>query len=162
MKTMETFNNEEFLDFLLGAKRRTYAAQDGNNALPNPLVPGSTQLEWCSGNWLYRDIYFGMLHFTGQETVYWKNTPVWGMCYSGGINLGVDHDEAKHIYSFLGEALVLVTRDQPFRGPANYTAGNFVYQTNLSGDVDRFEGGEEILVDGSLRYALNYLGGFIS
>lgn len=159
---MEIFDNERFLDFLLEAKLRTYAAQDSNAALPNPLVPGSTQLEWCSGDWLYRDIYFGMLRFTGQETVYWKKIPVWAMCYSGGMNMGIDRDEAKHIYSFLGEALVLVTRDQPFRGPVNYAASNFVYRTSLSGDVDCFEGREEILADGSLQYALNYTGGFIS
>jgi hypothetical protein len=35
-----------------------------------PLVPGSKQLEYRDGEYLYRDIYVGMAYFVGQEVVF--------------------------------------------------------------------------------------------
>ena len=32
----------------------------------------------------YRDIYFGLAYFVGQETVTVKQRPVWSMSYAGG------------------------------------------------------------------------------
>lgn len=55
----DTSGREEFLRFLLEAKRRTYAAQ-GDEATVPPVLPGAKQLEWQEGDWLYRDLSFGM------------------------------------------------------------------------------------------------------
>lgn len=33
---------------------------------------------------LYRDVYYGFAHFSGQEVVYFSGDPVWSMVYSGG------------------------------------------------------------------------------
>jgi hypothetical protein len=52
---------------LLEAKRTTYAGR-GDEATVMPLLPGSKQLEYRDGDYLYRDIYFGMAYFVGQES----------------------------------------------------------------------------------------------
>jgi hypothetical protein len=62
-------SREQFVDFLLEAKRTTYAGQ-GDEATVTPLVPGSKQLEYRDRDYLYRDIYFGMAYFVGQEVVF--------------------------------------------------------------------------------------------
>jgi hypothetical protein len=56
------------LAFLLRAKRRTYALL-GDAASVTPLLPGSRQLEYREDPLLYRDVYFGLRSFVGQETV---------------------------------------------------------------------------------------------
>lgn len=55
-------------DFLVEAKRSTYAAEGDASAVPS-LLSGSRQLEYARGARLYRDIYFGSAYFVGQETV---------------------------------------------------------------------------------------------
>lgn len=60
---------ESILDFLVESKRQTYAAQ-GDNASVTPLLPGSRQLEYRNGSLFYRDVYFGVAYFVGQETIY--------------------------------------------------------------------------------------------
>lgn len=57
-----------FLSFLLDAKRATYAAQ-GDEATVAPLLPGSKQLEYRAGDYVYRDVYFGVAYSVGQEVV---------------------------------------------------------------------------------------------
>ncbi|MCF6322702.1 MAG: DUF5680 domain-containing protein, partial [Rhizobiaceae bacterium] len=126
---MVSFNNEKFLDFLLNAKRRTYAAQDSSAVQSIALVPGSKQLEWIDGDWLYRDIYFGMSRFVGQETVYWCDDPVWSMGYSGGATAQAEISDVNPVYSFLKQALNKVQRDRPDRGPETFKAGGLRYQT---------------------------------
>jgi hypothetical protein len=56
------YTEGEFLDFLIKAKKATYASQ-GDNASVTPLLEGSRQLEFQEGNFLYRDVYFGMSYF---------------------------------------------------------------------------------------------------
>src|SRR5215469_175472 len=92
--SINLFNDEadrdRFVAFLLRAKRATYAGQDDEATL-TPLVPRSRQLEYRDGDYLYRDIYFGMAYFVGQEVVSWRGEPVWSMSYAGGVTSpGVD------------------------------------------------------------------------
>src|SRR5260370_42215763 len=77
-------DRDRFVDFLLEAKRTTYAGQ-GDEATVTPLVPGSKQLEYRDGDYLYRDIYFGMANFVGQEVVFHREQAVWSMSYAGGV-----------------------------------------------------------------------------
>ena len=51
---------EGFLEFLLDAKRKTYAGDSGKKG---PVLGGSVQLEFSDSNFLYRDIYFGSAYF---------------------------------------------------------------------------------------------------
>jgi len=61
-------------EFLAEARRRTYAAQ-GDEASRRALMPGARQFEHREGHFLYRDTYFGVACFVGQETVYVGQPP---------------------------------------------------------------------------------------
>ncbi|MFX8235358.1 DUF5680 domain-containing protein, partial [Acinetobacter baumannii] len=66
----------------------------------------------------YRDIYFGMGFFVGQETVSQDDRVIWSMSYSGGARAEIaDRDGFLAIYKFLRQALLAVRVEEPFRGP---------------------------------------------
>lgn len=155
---LELFTYDELIHFLLHAKRRTYAGQR-NEASVTPLLPGSKQLEYYEAPFLYRDIYFGMATFVGQETVYFRERPVWAMNYVGGVSPEVsERNEVHRIYAFLREALQLVTYERPYRGPQVYQADPYRYLDSSHGNITRFHG-EEIIMHGAKRvYELRYSG----
>jgi hypothetical protein len=57
---------DRLVRFLLEAKRRTYAGLDDDATVSTPLLPGSKQLEHRDGEFLCRDIYFGMPFFVSS------------------------------------------------------------------------------------------------
>ncbi|TYP51307.1 hypothetical protein LZ11_01902 [Thermosediminibacter litoriperuensis] len=148
------------MDFLIKAKRATYASQ-GDDASVTPLLEGSRQLEFREGHFLYRDIYFGMRFFAGQEVVYYKGNPIWSMCYSGGVEKDSDIEFARKVYDFLRKAMRNVGAENPFRGPKEYIEGDYVYRDSNEGGLDRFKGKETISFAGKVVYSLNYCGGFV-
>lgn len=151
----------ELADFLVRAKRRTYAA-GGDASSVTPTIPGSKQLEFEFGPLLYRDIYFGNRLFAGQETVYRAEQPVWTMVYSGYV-LGSPGDESvTRIYGFLIKALGRVTPDSPFRGPDIHEEGEFRYLNKANGSINTFCGSEHIEIEGRDVYRLRYSGGLLS
>lgn len=158
----ELFTYDELIHFLLHAKRQTYAGQD-DAASVAPLLPGSQQLEYYEAPFFYRDIYFGMTSFVGQETVYFRERPIWAMGYAGGILPEIaDPQETHRIYAFLRQALQLVAYERPFRGPQRYHAGPYRYLDSTQGDITRFRG-EEIILSGDKRmYELRYAGGILA
>ncbi|WP_027410601.1 DUF5680 domain-containing protein [Anoxybacteroides tepidamans] len=152
---------ESFTDFLVEAKKRTYASQ-GDDASVQPLLSGSKQLEYRSGNYFYRDIYFGSSFFIGQETVEYENRPIWSMVYSGGVLVpNASWEQMAPIYEFLRQALRLVDHKSLYRGPNRYEQNNCIYENEYYGTLDDFYGNETILVDGQKVYELRYNGGFI-
>jgi hypothetical protein len=81
---MPTFDQEEFIAFLVRAKRATYASA-GGEMIVAAILPESHQLEYAEGPFLYRDVYYGQVFFAGQETVFYDGQPVWSMVYAGGM-----------------------------------------------------------------------------
>jgi hypothetical protein len=148
----------EFLRFLIAAKQVTYAGQ-GDAASVSPLLPGSKQLEFTEGEFLYRDIYVGMLRFVGQEIVYLSGQPVWSMSYSGGLFPGTPPTSAKAAYAFLRLALRALPPEFPVRGPALLETENLRYVCQHSGSIDLFHGSEVISEDGLPIYELHFSGG---
>lgn len=61
-----------FSDFLKEAKLNNYAGSDNITTAPSPRLEQNTQLEWRSGDWFYRDIYYGSSYF--RE---WKRCFLW-------------------------------------------------------------------------------------
>ncbi|WP_158077285.1 hypothetical protein [Caenibacillus caldisaponilyticus] len=49
--------DQQILDFLIEAKRRTYASQ-GDDASVLPLLTGSRQLEYRNGSFFYGQVHF--------------------------------------------------------------------------------------------------------
>ncbi|HKZ06407.1 MAG TPA: DUF5680 domain-containing protein [Methylomirabilota bacterium] len=151
-------NAGQLTAFLAEAKRRTYAAQGGEAGVDPPLVPGSRQLEYRDLEWLYRDIYFGVAAFSGQETVSHHEVPAWAMVYAGGL-LPDAARPPREVYAFLRRALLLVPADHPYRGPAAFEEGDFVYGNHWQGGPERFRGVERIALAGRPVYELVYAGG---
>jgi len=150
----------QFLKFLCDAKRATYAAKD-DKAIVTPVLAGSHQLEYRRGALLYRDIYYGGEYFVGQETVYHKKEPIWGMSYAGGINDGVNTDQTPGVYEFLAAALREVPESAPYRGPDTFRQGDFNYINRILGAVSRFSGVETITFQDIPIYQLHYSGGLL-
>lgn len=149
--------------FLVEAKRRTYAGLDDDATVATPLLPGSKQLEHRAPPYAYRDIYFGMGFFVGQETVSRDDRVIWSMSYSGGVREEIrDRDTLLAIYKFLRQALLVVSAEQPYRGPRRFEQAGMVYRNELEGALDRFLGVETIARhDGTPLYELRYVGGLL-
>jgi hypothetical protein len=157
---MTTYIPKEHLTvFLFEAKLKAYAVQ-GNETSVAPLLPGSRQAEYRSGDLLYRDIHFGFLHFIGQETVYRGVAPIWSMGYAGEIlSPEMPRAEAQDIFGFLQKALRHIHPDRPYRGPTIYRGNDFIYTDQTHGHFSSFWGVEEIARCGVLVYQLRYHGG---
>jgi len=148
--------------FLVEAKRRTYAGLD-DATVATPLLAGSKQLEHRAPPYAYRDIYFGMGFFVGQETVSKDDRVIWSMSYSGGAGAEItDRETFLAIYKFLRQALLGVSVEQPYRGPHLFEQTGMVYRNEVDGTLDRFHGVETIeRQDGTQLYELCYSGGLL-
>lgn len=153
-------NVTQLAAFLAEAKRRTYAAQGDEAGVSPPLLPGSRQLEYRDLEWLYRDVYFGMVAFTGQETVLHDETAVWAMVYAGGL-LPDAARPPREVYAFLRRALRHVPPGRPYRGPAAFGEDDFAYGNQWDGGLERFRGVERITLAGRPVYELVYAGGLL-
>jgi hypothetical protein len=149
--------------FLVEAKRRTYAGLDDEATVAMPLLAGSKQLGHRAPPYAYRDIYFGMGFFVGQETVSRDDRVIWSMSYSGGVRAEItDRDTFLAIYKFLRQALLGVSVAEPYRGPRLFEQAGMVYRNEVEGALDRFHGVETIARHGgAAMYDLRYSGGLL-
>ncbi|MHB8270667.1 DUF5680 domain-containing protein [Bradyrhizobium sp.] len=148
--------------FLVEAKRRTYAGLDDDATVATPVIPGSKQLDYSNGELSYRDIYFGMAFFVGQEVVTDKQQAIWSMSYAGGVSPDItDRNTFLAVYGFLRKALLRVGEDRPFRGPSQFEQGSYRYVNASEGELPEFHGAERIYLDAMPVYALRYSGGII-
>lgn len=156
-----THLQDELVTFLISAKLNTYASQGGAASTP-PLLQGGRQLEYRQGGWFYRDIYFGMAYFIGQEMVYRDEQPYFSMVYSGGMLASQPTaQEMADIYGFLQVAMRQVQPERPYRGPQSFRQGDYEYRDESQGEVDTFWGLETITRQGLAVYQLRYSGGLI-
>jgi hypothetical protein len=155
--------DDELIEFLVQAKRSTYAAGGSDSAAAVPAVlAGSHQLEYRRGDLLYRDIYFGAAYFAGQETVYRGDDAMWAMCYAGGWTDRVaDPGQTAELGAFLQSALKQAPKEHPFRGPPEYRQGPYTYRNTPDGDYRRFSGVEHIEMGPVVLYQLHYCGGLL-
>jgi hypothetical protein len=123
------------------------------------VLQGSHQLEYTSGNLLYRDVYFGEAHFAGQEVVYHRSDPLWSMCYAGGWTIPLDSNEIQRLAGILQAALREVPAESPFRGPPSFSDPPYHYHNQVRGNLNRFEGSETMEREGVVLYRLVYMGG---
>ncbi len=146
-------NQSQFVRFLIEAKKNTYAA---GGKLSAPSRPGSKDLFFQQGDYSYLDTYLGDLDFIGEEAVWREGKPLWGMNYYGIMLTDEIPEEFSHC---LKGALSRVPEEAPFRGPASFQYGELGYICHWNGNVDRFEGSEEILDNGKGIYRLVFHGG---
>lgn len=144
---------KQMIQFLLLAKKNTYAAAD-NKAESCRRNSHDFRYEDCKG-YTYLDTYLGGECFAGEEAVWFHENPVWSMNYVGriiGENFSGD---------FLKEALLAVPEDLPFRGPEIYTKGDYHYHCKVDGECVWFQGYEEIFYRDEKIYECHFHGGAI-
>lgn len=142
--------NNEIILFLLKAKKATYA---GKGAESIPSRPNSHDLGYMEGSLKYIDTYLGGEKFAGEEALWSDDVAFWAMNYIGRvIGKGFSGD-------FLKEALLHVPEDMPYRGPAYFENGDYVYKCTIDGDFHWFNGTEEILLNGEKIYECVFHGG---
>ena len=148
-------------DFLYNANIHGYAG--GGFTFDPPQRPGFDELEYRSGDWLYHDSYSGHYFAPGQETVYYKDVPVWAMSYAGGMKFEYhgNKDFTRESIEFLKKALLAMTREKPFRGPELYTQGDWRYLSSIVGGIKDFTGNEKIYYKEKLVFEQNFIGGVI-
>lgn len=140
----------QLINFLCQAKKQTYA---GKGKEISPSRTKSHDLRYIEGDKMYYDTYLGEKEFAGEEAVWIKDTPVWSMNYMGRVL-----DDA-FSGDFLKEALSAVPYDMPYRGPKEYSNGDYKYQCNVTGEFNWFQGHEEIFFKEKLVYECNFHGG---
>jgi len=135
-------SEEKIIEFLIEAKKATYAAGDG-------------ELSYEKDDLSYIDSYVGDKQFAGQEIVSENDEPVWAMNYAGRVIGGGFSGD------FLKEALSEVSAERPFRGPEEYASGDYLYKCEFNGDFEWFDGYEEIYLGGLMIYECLFHGGSI-
>lgn len=148
-------DKKKLLKFILKASKNTYASEGGS---VKPLLPGSKQLEYSEGDFLYRDIYnLGNGKFAGLETVYLKNTPIWSMSYYGNFEKMTEEEVDK----VLRKALMDKWDKVRLWNKVTYKVGKYTYINEGSGNIDQFDGGERIEKNGETLYFFYYASGII-
>ena len=140
---------DELTGFLLRAKRATYAAHAPESGSSRPT---SHDFLYEEGSWRYLDSYFGSSHFSGQETVWHREQPVWSMNYAGRVIAEPFSGD------FLKEALLHGTPAEPYRGPGLYRHGDWTYTSRSQGAPEWFQGSECIYYQNNLVYELSFHG----
>lgn len=152
--------DKKAMDFLIEAKQKTYASQTEDAAV-RPLLMGSHQYEFVQAPFTYRDIYFGVRYFVGQETVYQDGRPYWAMSYGGGVKPHLSDAETQDVYAFLQSVLRQISLDHIFRGPPEYQDNRYRYVNTWHGHVDRFYASEAICHQDAALYTMHYQGGLL-
>ena len=148
-------------EFVMEAER-TYAA--GTGARAKALVDGSKEFVHKNGVWRYQDRWFGFDPFIGQEVIFREGQLEWSMNYRGATLVGaLGHVEIGDVYMFLRKALQVGSsnRHKPFRGPAIFEDGDWVYTNKSKGVTSGFIGEEKISFAGHPAYHLVYHGGIV-
>jgi transcriptional regulator with XRE-family HTH domain len=143
---------DQMVTFLCKAKKECYAGV-GNQVASSR--PSSYDYRFTEGDFTYLDSYFGGEKFAGEEVLYGKDIPIYSMNYVGRVlGDGFSGD-------FLKDALLLVPEEYPFRGPSLYKNGDYTYHCILNGDMEWFQGYEEIFLLNQRIYECYFHGGII-
>ena len=143
---------DDVISFLIRAKKATYA---GNGTRVTSCRPNSRDLPYREDDLYYYDTYLGGTNFIGEEAIWIKEVPYWAMNYSGRLL------DASFSFGFLKEALLRVSRESPFRGPAIFQDGDYTYQCTVHGNFEWFHGYEEIFYLDRKIYECHFHGGVV-
>jgi len=154
---MEQLNLPTLESFIVRAKELTYAG-GGKRLLPYRLE--SKDLEHFEGDWAYHDSYFGDANFLGQEVVYFRRQPVWGMNYFGQV-LRPELITAPETGAMIMKSLTSMYKEGRFLGGYTHQDGDLTYVDTNEGTVRSFTGKEWITIGDIVVYELSYHGGLI-
>ena len=147
-------SSQKLAEFLLSAKKNSYAGNGTEEK--QPCRPLAHDFIYEDEDFLYLDTYLGGTAFSGEEAVWEKQQdkriPIWSMNYAGRIL--ADGFNSR----FLKEALSHVQKEAPFRGPELYRKGEYVYHCSQQGNMQWFQGREEIYYRNQKVYECEFHG----
>ncbi len=146
----------ELKKFLIASNAAGYA---GDKVPAKSEEDKSTTITFAQGDWMSHDNFFGGEPYAGRVVVFYKNQPVWIMIYYGWVEESIS--DFGEVYNFLKKALLNMPPDHPFRGPKEFSNGNYRYSNSWTGEVDRYSGEEIIYKSGVEVFRTKYLGGLI-
>ena len=162
---LDTYFKNTFINFLINAKKSTYANSNIKKVESSRVGSSDYHYEEIIDNkkYIYHDTYFGGTKFMGEEVVYCDNNkPIWGMNYYGVTLDDTLGEEAMD--KALRPALMKVGEDEniiPVRGIAKFENNGYTYTFKTTGTIEKFDGIEQIYKDNRLIYELYCSGGMI-
>lgn len=148
----ESLTSDSLTHFIVKAKKLTYA---GKKNKIESLRKGAHDYIFEEGEYKYCDSFFGASSFSGQEIVYNKGKVCWSMNYYGKVLSDCFNGD------FLKEVLLLVSEERPYRGPEIYKRGEYIYVSDIEGDVTSFSGNEKIYYQSQKIYKGFFHGGIV-
>lgn len=143
---------DEIIRFRLEANVNTYAAFMNET---DSTRLDSHDFRYEKGEYVYHDTYVGGEQFAGEEAVWRCGKAVYAMNYMGRV-LGENFSG-----NFLKEALRNADFKMPYRGPEYYQAGEYTYKCKVTGDINWFQGHEEIYWGEIKVYECYFHGGLL-
>ena len=162
---LDTYFKNTFINFLINAKKSTYANSNIKKVESSRVGSSDYHYEEIIDNkkYIYHDTYFGGTKFMGEELVYCDNNkPIWGMNYYGVTLDDTLGEEAMD--KALRPALMRVGEDEniiPVRGIAKFENNGYIYTFKATGTIEKFDGIEQIYKANNLIYELHCSGGMI-
>ena len=151
-------NIAELKNFLMEANKAGYAS--GDEKMRVKEIDGSTTITYESGKWKMVDNYAGGEPYSGMSKIFYKNKIVFGMVYYGAVEKEVE--DFKQVYGFLSKSLLEMPADYPYRGPKELKEGDWHYINKWKGEVQKFEGEEQIFLEGKKVFWTKYIGGLVN
>lgn len=118
----------------------------------------STTIPFIKGKFRSDDNFFGGEPYGGRIIVFYEEKPVWIMVYYGAI---INGEVPDIIYKFLRQALKLMPKDAPYRGPKEFVIGNLKYTNSWNGNIKSYDGCEKIYRGDKQVYSAKYIGGLV-
>ena len=131
-------------DFILAAKAASYV---GDGEQISPCRTNAHDLTYAKDDFRYLDSYFGGSDFIGEEIVYKKEQPVWGMNYYGSI-LKAEKISAAQAGALIKASLSRMYAAGRFLDGWEYALEDLVYHDTSDGDLTHFTGYEWIEQNG--------------
>lgn len=158
-------NKETLLNFIAQAHKNTYAAPKEikkQYRCKTSFLPDHKDYDFVKGKWRYHDSYAGKLWAPGREIVFFQDKPIWCMSYQGQTKENISEKIIEETFQFLKKALRNFDKAKPFRGPKEYSEGDFKYMFQIKGNYKYFVGQERILFKGKSVFFQDVMGSIIN
>ncbi|MCF7901436.1 DUF5680 domain-containing protein [Candidatus Woesearchaeota archaeon] len=156
---------EKLLKIIAKAHKHTYAAPTEireKHKCETPILDGHKDYEFIEEEFSYHDSYAGNYWAPGREVVFFQKKPIWCMSYQGQHNSNYDDEFfEKQAFIFLKKALMNFDENMPFRGPKEYSEGDFKYTFEIEGNYEYFKGQEKIFYKGEVVFFQDVMGTLI-
>lgn len=150
-------NIDDLRKFLIYCGKEGYAAITDEDEIRE--ADKSTSITLSQGQWKFHDNYIGGEPFGGREVVSYQGKPVWMMMYYGRADDAIK--DIGPVYQTLKKALAQVPGEAPYRGPKEFTDGDWRYENSWEGNLDNFSGVEAIYQQDQKVYFAKYMGGLV-